>query len=152
MRLKELIKLAKKHDACTDALGNLEAYETLEEAMEDEDAPEWAYWLRLHVKNLPEDIKRQAEQKACEDALWALELRVGIKDLQEDVQRQAEQKACEEPQWAYELLREVEDLPEEVKRKAELKVCEDPNWAFWLRTHGSGLHPDTQNKLKEISL
>jgi len=147
MKLEELIKLAEKHGACVPTLGQLEDYDTLEEAMQDEEAPGWAYWLRSNVKDLPEDIKRQAEQKACEDALRAYCLRLNVTDLSEEVKRQAEQKACEDPKLACWLRLEVTDLPEEVKRQAELKACESPEWAYRLRRFVKGLHPDTISKL-----
>jgi len=152
VKLEKLIQLAKKNDACEDALERLEVYDTLEEAMQDEDAPAWAFWLRREVEDLPDEVKRQAEQKACEDPELACWLRLFVTDLPENVKRMAEQKACEHPKGAYCLRANVKDLPEEVKRPAEKKACESPEWAYRLRLHVKDLHPNTIKKLKEMDL
>jgi len=152
MKLEELIQLAEDNDACEPALEKLESYDTLEEAMQDEEAPNWAYWLLREVDDLPDDVKRQAEQKACEDPYWAYKLRLNGYDLPDNIKRQAEQKACGSHEWAYWLCRTVEDLPVGVKRQAELKACEAPEWACRLRRFGKGLLPDTIKKLKELDL
>jgi len=123
MNLNEIIKIAEKHDACGPVLDKVEDYNTLEEAMQDEKAPYWAYWLRLKVCDLPDNIKRMAEQKACEESLWAYYLRRFVTDLPEEVKRQAEQKACEAPKWAYLLRGVVADLrPETVDKLKEMDL------------------------------
>ena len=86
------------------------------------ESPQYAYYLRKYIYDLPEDIKRRAELKCCEDPHWAYSLRRVIKDLQEDVKRRAEEKVCESPQWAYYLRRDVKDLPEHIKIFAEEKA------------------------------
>jgi hypothetical protein len=119
MTIEELYTKCEQADACQEGLDLIKSSASLEELYERAPA-EFGYWLRRDVKDLPDEIRRKAELKACE-----------------------------EPRIAYWFCTEVKDLPEEIQRKAELKACEEPYYAHWLHTDVRDLHPDTIEKLKE---
>jgi len=149
---QELLILCRKYKACDEAIKHLESCKTPEDALNHPKAPEWAYWLRRYVPDLPDEVKRMAELKACESLERVYWLRRYVPDLPADVRRMAELKACESPEWAYELRRCVPDLSDEVKRMAELKACESSVWAYELRLNVDGLHPDTIARLAELGV
>jgi len=120
MTLPELIDICVKHKACPEALAALRGCKTLAQACALPKAPAWAYWLRYHVQDLPEDVKRQVEMIPCGVPVWAYWLRLDIKDLPDDVKRAAELKACEADYWARMLRRNIPDLHEDTVRKLQL--------------------------------
>jgi len=96
MRLKELIDLCERHNACDSSLKHLRSCKTMKEAMADPRVPGWAHYARCYMsRNVPPEARRLAERMALSDSETATGLRLSCADLSDEVKRVAELKACE---------------------------------------------------------
>jgi hypothetical protein len=81
--LEELHDKCEQADACQEGLDLIKSSASLEELYEIASA-EFACWLLRNAKDLPEEIQRKAELKACEDPEYACWLRLKVQDLHPD--------------------------------------------------------------------
>jgi len=66
--LAAMIKQAKEHDACEDEIEKLYKFNSIEEALEDEEASFWCYW---YAREVLKDRWIEAESIIIKDAEYA---------------------------------------------------------------------------------
>ena len=101
LNLKELIKRAKKHDACEEALTFLQSCSSMEDVMKSKDAPEYAYW---YANNVIKGRWVEFEPLILTDPHWTY---MYACDVIKGRWVEAEPIILTDPYWAYLYARDV---------------------------------------------
>lgn len=143
MDLQELLYRARQADACNAELDKIQQYQTLEEAEQDPDAPEWALWLLENLANLPPELGRRLAAKAVEvehpSALIVLLEEDTRPLLDEDLVKQVMDRCLADTAAALGLLKWADLSSDEVQRACR-KVCES-SWHSLFMLRASKLIP-----------
>jgi len=158
--LEALVDLAREHGACSDALTRVRECGTLEAASKHRRSVEWAQWLLIHVRDLPQDIRKAAVLKVVGDPVLAAEL---LRDMamrpyktawySEEALLDLVDAVLADPDLSAGLWRDAQIpgalLPKGTREKALASACGGPNTACAVLVSGLYLEPEERRVAME---